>query len=65
MPDRAITRGADRGLRKLLVRRLQLLRTDHVRRGLFQPRQQTGQPPVDAVDVVVAIRAAASGRREF
>ena len=41
-----------RGFRKLLVGRLQLLKTDDVRRGLFQPLQQIGQPAVDAVDVV-------------
>ncbi len=52
MPDRAVAGGADRRLRKLLVGRLQLLKTGDVQRDLFQPRQQTGQAPVDAVYVV-------------
>ena len=37
MPDRAVAGSADRSLGKLLVRRRQLLKTDDVRRGLFQP----------------------------
>jgi hypothetical protein len=51
MPDCAITGGANGCLRKLFVGRLQLLKTDDVRRGLFQPGKQAGQPAVDAVDV--------------
>ena len=52
VPDRAIAGGAERGGRKFLIGRLQLLQADDVRRGLLQPAQQVGEPPVDAVDVV-------------
>jgi hypothetical protein len=50
-PDRAITRGMDGGFGELLVRRLQLLKTDDMGCGLSQPLQQIGQPSVDAVNV--------------
>ena len=52
VPDRAVTGGAERGGRKFVIGRLQLLQADDVRRGLLQPPQQVGKPPVDAVDVV-------------
>jgi hypothetical protein len=52
VPDRVITGGAERGLRKFVVRRFQLLKTHDAWRGLLQPFQQTGQPPVNAVDIV-------------
>jgi K+ potassium transporter len=47
-------RNRRRGSRQpgFFIWRLQLLGTDDVRRGLFQPPEQIGKPPVDAVDVV-------------
>src|SRR5436309_13006399 len=52
MPDRAVSSIADRRLRKVLLRRLQLLQADDVRPGLRQPAQQHRQTAIDAIGVV-------------
>jgi hypothetical protein len=52
VPDRTIAGLTDRRLRKLLLRRLQLLQANDVRLSPREPAQQHGQAPVHAVDVV-------------
>jgi hypothetical protein len=52
VPDRAVAGDAQRARRKFVIRRLQLLETHDIWRGLFHPPEQVGKPPVDAVDVV-------------
>jgi hypothetical protein len=52
MPDRAVTGSTERGRRKLVIGRFQLLQADDVRRPFLQPPEHIGKPPVDAVDVV-------------
>src|SRR4051794_12073183 len=42
VPNRAVTGTLDRGFRELLIRRLEFLKADDVRCGLFQPFQQAG-----------------------
>ena len=42
MPDRTVAGGSDGGIGKSLVGRLQLLKTDNIRRGLFEPCEQNG-----------------------
>jgi len=50
--DDAVARRANRQLRKLLLRRLELLQADDIRGALIQPAQEIGQARRDAVDVV-------------
>ena len=52
VPDDAIAGRADGQLRKLLLRRLELLQTDDIRGALIQPAQKIRQARSDAVDVV-------------
>src|ERR1700743_2158091 len=52
VPDDTISGVADCSLRKLLLRRLQFLQADHIRRRLGQPAHQTGYACIDAIDVV-------------
>ena len=55
VPDRAVAGAPDRGLRELLVRRLQLLQADHVRLGLASQRSRTGSRPLMPLTLKVAI----------
>src|SRR5262249_10852740 len=76
VPDRAIAGGLERTFGKALLRRLQLLQTDHVRPALLQPGEQRRQAAVDTVDVEcrdlhppaasppARTRLTASGRRD-
>src|SRR4051794_35300503 len=49
MPNSTVSSLLDGSNRKLFIRRLEFLQTCHIGRRLFQPAQQNGQPPVDAV----------------
>jgi len=52
MPDGPVPGVANGGFRKFLLRSLQFLEADDIRRGVLQPSQQIGQAGVDAIDIV-------------
>jgi hypothetical protein len=50
VPDRAVAGIADCSGWEFVIGRLQFLKTDDVRSGLFQPPEQIDEPSVDAVE---------------